>query len=363
MKDPYEVLGVPKTATQAELKKAYRKLAHQLHPDKNPNNPTAEARFKEVTQAYDLLSDDNKRRQYDQFGAGAFDPGSEPFRRGGFGQGFGDVFGDIFSDFFGGRRGRGSERGADRRYSLPIDFHTAIRGGERTIDVPRHQGCDSCAGTGAKPGSSPQICHACGGSGEIRVQQGLFAVGKRCTYCKGRGKVITTPCATCAGDGRVYRQSRLKVRIPPASDDGTTLRYAGEGEPGQGGGAPGDLLVVLQVGDHPLFRRDGADIHLSLPISFTDAALGGQVEVPTLDGKVRMKVPAGTQSGHVFRLRGKGVPRGEGGEPGDQHVTVRVETPTRLTAAQRRVVEELRAVEAPENYPEREAIWRKAGVT
>ncbi len=360
MRDFYEILSVPRSASADEIKKAYRRLAHEYHPDKNPGDAAAEERFKEASQAYEVLSNPKHRKKYDRFGAAAFGgiPGWGDFRASG--QSVGDVFSEIFGDFFGRKRRNERERGRDRTYTLRLDFKTAALGGERSIEVPRNERCNPCSGTGSKPGSSPQICHACGGSGEIRLQQGVLSVSKKCTYCRGRGKIITKPCQHCDGAGTTERVAQLRVRIPAGAGNETTLRYAGCGEPGHGGGPPGDLRVVLEVQPHPLFARDGADLHCELPITLVDAALGAQIEVPTLDGRVRMTVPPGTQSGSVFRLRGKGVPRLSGGGRGDQHVTVIVETPQELDKKERAIIEKLRVIDGALHYPNGAAFSHKA---
>lgn len=363
MRDLYEVLDLQRSASQSEIKKAYRKLAHQYHPDKNDGDERAEERFKEISQAYDVLGDEKKRQQYDRFGAagmrGSPFSGGAGFNGGGQGQGFGDVFSEIFGDFFGGRGrpGGARTRGSDRTIRLKVDFRTAALGGERTLEIDRNKNCDTCTGTGAKPGSSPQICHACGGSGEIRVQQGLFSVSKRCTYCKAKGRIITEACPTCEGLGSSSKRAQMKVKVPAGADEGTTLRYAREGDPGQGGGAAGDLLIVLEIAAHPFFIRDGADLQCELPIAFTEAALGAQVEVPTLTGKVRMKIPPGTQSGRVFRLRGKGVRKLNDSGTGDQHVSIRVEVPKNLSTADEKRVASLRSLEDEVHYPDRAKFW------
>lgn len=362
--DYYKILGVSRTASADEIKTAYRKLAHKYHPDKNPGDTVAEERFKEASEAYEVLSDPKKRKQYDRFGrvGAGFGGGARPGA--GAAPGFGDVFGDIFGDFFSGTR-RGSrttrERGRDRTYTLKVSFDMAASGGEKVIDVKRGKKCDTCTGTGAKPGTSPQLCQACGGSGEIRVQQGLFSVSKRCGYCNGRGRIINHPCMTCGGEGRIEILTQLKVKIPAGADDGTTLRYAGEGEPGVNGGPPGDLRVVLEVLPHPVFKRDGADVHLELPITFVQAALGATVDVPTVDGKVRMKIPPGTQAGTVLRLRGKGVARLSGSGRGDQHVILKVEVPRGLSRSEQKLVEQLEELNDGRHYPEREAFWKRVG--
>ena len=372
MRDLYEVLGVNRDASASDIKKAYRSLAHRYHPDKNPGNSSAEEKFKEATHAYDILCDADKRQRYDRFGAagvGAGGPSDYAQAGAGFAQNVGDVFSEIFGDFFKGARpgapGGGPrqprEKGRDRSIPLTIDFATAVSGGERTVEVTRSQRCGSCTGTGAKPGTTPALCHACGGAGEIRAQQGLFSVNKRCAYCRGRGRIITDPCRDCDGQGQVERRAHLKVKIPAGAATGTTLRYAGEGETGNHGGTAGDLRVVLEVGAHPVFKREGADLFCDLPVTFTEAALGGQVDVPTLQGQVRMKVPPGSQTGKVLRLRGKGVPRlGNDKESGDLHVTVVVETPQALSDAQRALYEQLQALDKPDTYPQRQALWDKA---
>jgi molecular chaperone DnaJ len=359
VRDLYEVLGVNKGAPKSEIKKAYRRLAHKYHPDKNPGDKTAEERFKEASMAYEILSDDEKRRRYDHLGAAGIGGGAAGGP--GFGQNVGDVFSDLFGEFFGGR-GRqkpARERGRDRQYTLEVDWRTAVFGGEQAIEVTRQTRCTSCSGTGSKPGSSPQICHACGGGGEVRVQQGLFAVSKRCNYCKGRGRVIAHPCSSCDGEGSRAQKASLKVRIPAGADEGTTMRYPGEGEPGRDGGSAGDLRVVLSVKPHPVFRREGADIHLELPVSFREAALGAQVDVPTIDGRVRMRIPPGTQGGRVFRLRGKGAPRLDGDGRGDQHVTVVIEVPEQLSPALREKLEQLEALEDAAHLRRRAALWEQ----
>ncbi|HET6344500.1 MAG TPA: molecular chaperone DnaJ [Myxococcota bacterium] len=362
MRDFYEVLGVQRDATPNEIKKAYRRLAHQYHPDKNPGDTAAEERFKEATHAYDILSDTAKRQRYDRFGAAGVGAGGADdfgFGRGGagFAQGVGDVFSEIFGDFFGRRGPKQQERGRDKTLTLNIPFEAAVHGGERVVDVTRSQRCGTCSGTGSRPGSAPQICHACGGSGDLKVQQGMFSVSKKCLHCRGRGRIINDPCHDCSGQGRSERAAQLKVRIPPGADTGTVVRYAGEGEPGQGGAPSGDLRVTLKVEAHPYFRREGADLHCELPITLVDAALGRHVDVPTLDGRVRMKLPPGTGGGRVFRLRGKGLPRMGGGEPGDLHVTVSIETPQALDDAERTLIEALAGLDTPQHYPKRAAVW------
>lgn len=357
MRDYYEILGVDKDASADQLKRAYRELALKFHPDKNPGDHLAEERFKEATVAYEVLSDSGKRLRYDRFGHSAFRGGFGGWKPGGFAQNVTDMFSDVFGDILGRRSPSTEERGADRTATLEVDFRTAAFGGERALEVVRHIRCDTCTGTGSKPGSAPQICHACGGGGHIKVQQGLFQVNKKCTYCRARGKIITHPCETCRGLGKIERVARLKVRIPPGSSDGTVIRYAGEGQPGTAAGPPGDLRVTLELLSHPIFTRDGADVLCELPVGVAEVTLGAQIEVPTLDGIVRMKVPAGTQTGAVLRLRGKGVPKAGGGR-GDQHVTLRVETPTSLGDGERQQLEVLNKLD-DDHYPERAAFWQR----
>jgi molecular chaperone DnaJ len=334
--DHYSVLGLERGASAEEIKRAYRRLAKQHHPDKNPGDKAAEERFKQVTQAYETLSDPGKRKHYDRFGQAG--PGAA---------GIGDMFSEIFGDFF-SRRPTHAPSVPDRRYTLAVDFRAALHGAERDLEVEVSDACARCHGTGARPGTAPQLCKACGGGGEIRVQQGVFSVAKCCTYCQGRGRVIPHPCESCAGEGQRARASTLKIRVPPGSEDGTVLRYAGKGE--HKDGHSGDLLVELRVKAHPLFRRAGSDLHVEIPVRAVDAILGAQVEVPTLSGRVRMTIPPGTQDGDVFRLRGKGVP-----DRGDQQVTVRIEIPQHLDAGMRNAMEALAGLEDARHYPK----WRR----
>lgn len=357
MMDLYAVLGVERSATADDIKRAFRRLAHQLHPDKNPGDKQAEERFKEATHAYEVLSDPGARQRYDRMGAAAH-AASEP-RRTPAGQGVGEVFSEIFGDIFGKRGATVRERGKDRRLELEVDFRTAIFGGEQIVQVTRSQRCSGCRGTGARPGSAPQLCHACGGSGAIHVQQGVLEVNRRCNYCRGRGKIIAAPCAPCQGLGIIETPAQLRVKVPPGVEDGTTLRYAAEGEAGVGGGPPGDLRVVLNVAPHPIFERQGHDLHCELPVPLVDAALGAYVEVPTLDGRVRMRLPPGTQTGRVFRLRGKGVPLAGGEGRGDQHVTIVVEVPQNVGDRERALLEQLRACQSAGSYPRFEEFWQR----
>ena len=344
-RDYYEVLGVAPNASEAELKKAYRRLAMQYHPDRNPDDQQAELRFKEVKEAYEVLSDAQRRAAYDQFGHAGVEGGAG-FGGGGFsgaGASFSDIFSDVFGDIFGGGRGGGSRvfRGADLKMNLEIPLEDAVTGTERDIEVPSMVGCDLCGGSGAAEGSKPETCPTCQGHGDVRVQQGFFSIQQTCPRCRGSGTVVTDPCRRCGGAGRVRERRHLSVRIPAGVDTGDRIRLSGEGEPGENGGPPGDLYVQVVVSEHPLFQRDGNDLRCEIPVSFPVAALGGELEVPTLDGRVSLKVPAGTQSGKVFRIRGKGVRPVRGGSPGDLLCRVLVETPVNLTARQKELLEEL----------------------
>jgi molecular chaperone DnaJ len=351
-KDYYELLGIGRNASDEEIKKAYRKLALQYHPDRNPGDKQAEEKFKEVSEAYSVLSDSQKRSQYDQFGHAAFGDGG-PFAGGGFdfSGGFEDVFSDIFGEFFGGSTGRRRGRGQDLRYNLNLKFEEAISGVEKKIKIPRHGTCETCRGNGAKPGTAPQTCPTCRGRGQVSFQQGFFSVSRTCNQCHGQGTFIKEPCPTCAGAGRVRAMHTLSVKIPAGVDNGSRLKLRGEGESAPAGGAPGDLYVVIQVEAHPIFLRDQLDIVCDVPISFVQAALGAEIDVPTLDGKVKMKIPAGTQSGKLFRMKGRGIKDVHGAHHGDQHVRVTVETPTRLTPRQKELLKEFAAMGGEEVNP------------
>jgi molecular chaperone DnaJ len=341
-RDPYEVLGVGREASQEEIKKAYRKLALKYHPDRSPGDKAAEERFKEASAAYQIIGDAERRAQFDRFGHAAFDQQSG-FGGFDFSAGFEDLFSDIFGDFFGGGRGRSrgrSRRGEDLRYDLEILFEEAAFGCERKVSVPRWKGCETCGGRGAKSGTAPRTCPSCRGSGQMRFQQGFFSIAKTCTQCGGEGSVIADPCETCGGGGRVRVTQHLNLKVPPGVDNGSRLKLRGEGEAGLAGGPSGDLYVVISVAEHPLFARQGKDIVCELPVSFTQLALGAEVEVPTLEDKAKVKIPSGTQTGAVFRLKGKGIPDLQGYARGDELVRVHVDVPRKLSARQRELLEE-----------------------
>lgn len=346
-KDYYEVLGVNRDASEEDIKKAYRKLAMKYHPDRNPDNPKAEEQFKEAKEAYEMLSDDQKRAAYDQYGHAGVDPSMGAGAGAGFG-GFGDAFGDIFGDIFGG--GRGGQRsnvyrGADLRYNMEITLEDAARGTETNIRIPVQASCESCHGTGAKSGKSPVTCTTCNGHGQVRMQQGFFSVQQTCPKCHGTGKIIKDEdqCGTCHGAGRVKQNKTLSVKIPAGVDEGDRIRLSGEGEAGVNGGPTGDLYVVIHIKPHAIFQREGGNLHCEMPISFTTAALGGEIEVPTLGGSAKMKIPAETQTGGVFRLRGKGIKPLRSSEHGDLMVHVVVETPVKLTEHQKKLLKEFDA--------------------
>jgi len=354
-RDYYEILGVERSAGAAEIKTAYRKLALQFHPDKNPDNPEAEEKFKEASEAYACLSDPEKRARYDRFGHEGRPFGDSGFAEGFGGAGFGDIFGDIFGEIFGGgvrsRQQRG--RGSDLRVDKELEFRDAAFGTKFELEIPRRKRCDTCSGSGCKPGTSPRTCSTCGGTGSQRFQQGFFAVSRPCPSCGGEGRVIPDPCTSCMGKGTVASSAKIPVTVPAGVDTGSRIKITGEGEPGSMGGPPGDLYIVLHVKEHPIFLREETEIICEVPIGFTQAALGASIDVPTLDGTVKMKVPAGTQSGKVFRLRGKGVPvLGRPGSRGDQHVRVAVETPTSLTQRQRELLEEFAAEAGEDVHPQ-----------
>ncbi len=349
-RDYYDVLGVPKNASDEEIKKAYRKLAMKHHPDRNQGeNKSAEAKFKEAKEAYEMLSDSGKRAAYDQHGHAGVDPnmrggpGAEGF--GGFAEAFGDIFGDIFGQQRGGAagqaRGRQVYRGGDLSYAMEVTLEEAAIGKEAQIRIPSWDQCETCHGNGAKPGTQAKTCATCQGQGVVQMRQGFFSVQQTCPHCRGTGKIIPEPCTTCHGQGKVKKQKTLEVKIPSGIDDGMRIRSAGNGEPGTNGGPPGDLYIEIRLKKHEIFERDGDDLHCVVPISFSRAALGGEIDVPTLAGKAAIDIPEGTQSGKQFRLRGKGIKGVRSSYPGDLYCHVTVETPVKLTEHQRKVFKEL----------------------
>tara|TARA_B100000767_G_scaffold250907_1_gene253545 strand:- start:937 stop:2064 length:1128 start_codon:yes stop_codon:yes gene_type:complete len=337
-RDFYEVLGVAKGTDKKEIKQAFRRMAMKYHPDRNPGDKAAEESFKEVNAAYEILADDQKKAAYDQYGHAGVDPNA----RGGSqaGAGFGDVFGDMFGDIFGGAGGGGGgrssvQRGSDLRYTMELDLEKAVRGTTKEIRIPTQVECKPCDGSGARPGTSSKTCGTCHGQGQVRMQQGFFSVQQTCPTCHGNGKVISDPCNSCHGEGRVQEYKTLSVKIPSGVDTGDRIRLTSEGEAGVNGGPSGDLYVQVSVREHKIFTRDGKNLYCEVPISFTDAALGGDIEVPTLDGRVKLKIPEGAQSGKMFRLRGKGVTQVRGGGQGDLMCRVAVETPVHLNKEQK----------------------------
>lgn len=359
--DFYELLGVAKGADEKVLKAAFRKLAMECHPDRNPGDHAAEQRFKEINEAYETLSDPQKRAAYDRFGHAAFENGGG-FPGGGFGGGgFADIFEDIFGDMMGGRRRQGARhRGADLRYNMEISLEEAYAGKTAQIRVPASISCDQCSGSGAKPGTQPTTCPTCSGSGRVRATQGFFSVERGCPHCHGRGKIIKDPCPKCAGQGRVTEERSLSVNIPAGIEDGTRIRLAGEGEAGLHGGPSGDLYIFLSVKPHELFQRDGADLYCKVPLSMTTAALGGQFEVATLDGtQTRVKVPEGTQNGRQFRLKGKGMPVLRQPQVGDLYIQVAVETPQNLSRRQRELLQEFEELSSQENSPQSSGFFSR----
>jgi molecular chaperone DnaJ len=346
-RDYYEVLGVNKDASDEDIKKAYRRLAMKHHPDRNPDNPKAEEHFKEAKEAYEILSDSGKRAAYDQYGHAGVDQSMRGGGAGfeGFSGGFADAFGDIFGDIFGGGGRRSNVyRGADLRYNLEISLEEAARGTETKIRIPTMVECETCHGSGAKPGTQPVTCPTCAGHGQVRMQQGFFSIQQTCPNCHGSGKVVQSPCPSCQGAGRIKQHKTLSVKIPAGVDEGDRIRLSGEGEAGVNGGPPGDLYVVIQIKSHPVFQRDHNDLHCEMPVSFTTAALGGEIEIPTLDGSAKIKIPAETQSGKVFRLRGKGIKGVRSNSYGDLMCHVVVETPVNLTERQKELLRELEEI-------------------
>ncbi len=349
-RDYYETLGVAKNATEAEIKKSYRKLAMKHHPDRNPDDKAAEEKFKEAKEAYEMLSDPQKRAAYDRFGHAGVDPnagaagggfGGGAGFNGGFAEAFGDIFGDIFGSAAGARGGRGNAfRGADLRYNMEISLEQAANGFATEIRVPAWENCEVCGGTGAKPGTKPKACATCGGSGAVRMAQGFFSIQQTCPTCHGSGRVIAHPCQNCHGDGRIKHNKVLEVAIPAGIDEGQRIRLAGKGEPGVNGGPPGDLYVEIRITPHEVFQRDGDDLHCEVPVSIAVAVLGSEIEVGTLKEKVSISIPEGTQSGKTFRLRGKGIKGVRSSYAGDLYCHVRVETPVRLTEKQKKLLRE-----------------------
>jgi len=348
-RDYYDVLSVNRDASDDEIKKAYRKLAMKHHPDRNPDNKESEEKFKEAKEAYEVLSNAQKRGAYDRYGHAGVDPSAGPGPGGqgfdGFADAFSDIFGDIFGGAGGGGRGRSNVyRGADLRYNLEISLEEAARGADKTIRIPTVEECDTCHGSGAKPGTQPKPCPTCGGAGQVRIQQGFFSIQQTCPKCHGTGRIVPDPCRDCGGAGRVKRQKTLEVKIPAGIDEGMRLRHAGHGEPGVNGGPPGDLYVEIHIRAHAVFQRDHDDLHCEMPVSFTIAALGGEIEIPTLEGMARLKIPAETQSGRVFRLRGKGIRNVRSQAHGDLMCHVLVETPVNLTERQKELLREFEEV-------------------
>lgn len=359
-RDYYEVLGVDRNISEKDLKKAYRRVAMKYHPDRNPDDKGAEEKFKEASEAYEILSDSQKRAAYDQYGHDGVNP-----QMGGGGAGFsnfsdifGDVFGDIFGGAAGGGRGRGGpQRGSDLQYTLQIDLEQAVKGTTAKIRVPRLVACNTCNGSGAKSGSKPETCTTCGGHGQVRMQQGFFAVQQTCPTCGGSGQIIKDPCNACHGQGRVEESKTLSVKVPAGVDTGDRIRLSGEGEAGPAGGPSGDLFVQISVKPHDIFERDGANLYCEIPVGFVDAVLGGELEVPTLDGRVKLKVPAETQTGKLFRLRGKGVTPVRGGSQGDLLCRVVVETPVNLSSKQKDILKEFQAATKGGKHSPRQSSW------
>ena len=369
-RDYYTTLGVNRDASEEDIKKAYRKLAMKHHPDRNPNDRNAEERFKEAKEAYEILTDHKKRAAYDQFGHAGVDPaagfgaagargfgGPEGF--GGFADAFGDIFGEIFGQGSARGRGNGVYRGADLRYNLELSLEEAARGTEAKIRIPALEQCETCHGSGAKPGTQPKTCPTCHGQGQVRMSQGFFSIQQTCPHCHGTGKIVPEPCPTCDGAGRVKKHKTLSVKIPPGVDQDDRVRLSGEGEAGLNGGPSGDLYVVISVKPHAVFQRENSDLHCEMPVSFATAALGGEIEIPTLDGHARLTIPVETQSGQVFRLRNKGIKPVRSSVHGDLYCHVVVETPVKLTSRQKELLREFEAINAqdPARHNPRAKNW------
>lgn len=360
-RDYYEVLEVTRTASDGEIKQAFRRLAMKCHPDRNPNDKTAEARFKEAKEAYEVLCDEQKRAAYDQFGHAGVDNAHAGGFHGG-AAGFADIFGDVFGDIFGGGGGRGGNRvfrGADLRYNLELELEEAVRGTEVRIRVPKLERCDTCHGSGAKPGTSPVSCPTCNGIGQVRMQQGFFSIQQTCPNCRGNGKIVQQACAACHGEGRVRIAKTLSVKVPAGVDEGDQIRLSGEGEAGENSGPAGDLYVAIRLKPHAIFKREQDDLYCEVPVSFVTAALGGELEIPTLDGRSSLKIPAETQSDKTFRLRGKGVKNVRSAQVGDLYCRVTIETPVNLTKHQKELLRELDATlrEGGARHNPREQTW------
>lgn len=365
--DYYDTLGVQQGADEKALKSAFRKMAMKYHPDKNPDNKTAEEKFKELNEAYEVLKNPQKRAAYDQYGHAAFEQGNGGFSGGmGAGGGFSDIFEDIFGEMMGGRasggrRGTGGrERGADLRYNMEITLEEAFAGKNAQIDVPTAVTCETCTGSGSKPGSQPKTCSTCGGAGRVRAAQGFFSIERACPACQGRGEVISDPCTSCSGQGRVTKERSLSVNIPEGIEDGVRIRLSGEGEAGARGGPTGDLYIFISVNSHEFFQRDGADLFCRIPVSLTTVALGGQLEVGTLDGtKSRVKVPEGTQTGKQFRLKNKGMPVMRSNDKGDLYIQIVTETPQNLSKKQRELLQEFEQISSESNNPESSGFFSR----
>lgn len=364
-RDYYEVLGVTRTANDVEIKGAYRKLAMAYHPDRNPGNPEAEDKFKECSEAYSVLSDPQKRQRYDQFGhAGIGGPGAGGF--GGFETvDFSEIFGDMFSDFFGaaagggGRRRSRAQRGADLRQDMTLAFEEAVFGVHKAVSFRRRESCDQCHGSGSAGGKAPTACRQCQGRGQVRYQQGFFSIARACPACQGMGVVVEDPCKRCRGEGVVVKDHALDVEVPAGVEEGTRILFSGHGDSGVHGGPAGDVYIVLHVKDHPVFEREGKDLQCAVPITFSQAALGTEIRIPTLEGEATIKIPEGTQTGTIFRLRNKGVPVLNGHGRGDLYVEVKVQTPSKLNKRQRELIEELSATFSVDNRPERRSLLSK----